>query len=144
MRRPIALLVLALALASPASADEASRQVTLFKDPLCGCCEAYAGYLRRNGFAVTTKPTHDLVAMSREAGIPESFEGCHLSFVDGYVVSGHVPVETVDRLLAEKPDIKGITMPGMPLGSPGMGGSKTEPFTIYQLGDGEPEVYVVE
>ncbi|MGH6947496.1 MAG: DUF411 domain-containing protein [Kiloniellales bacterium] len=121
-----------------------AADVTLYKNPQCGCCEAYADYLRENGFTVTVKPTHELVAMSRDAGIPDEFHGCHLSFVEGYAVSGHVPVETVNRLLTERPDIKGITLPGMPQGSPGMTGTKTEPFTIYEIGAGRPKVYAVE
>jgi hypothetical protein len=118
--------------------------VTLYKTPLCGCCEDYANYLRANGFEVTVVPTHELVTMSREAGIPDGFEGCHLAFIDDYVVSGHVPVTTIDRLLAERPDIEGVTLPGMPMGSPGMTGVKTEPFTIYAVGGQPPAVFAVE
>lgn len=93
---------------------------------------------------VTVKPTHDLLAISREAGIPDNFQGCHTVFIEDYVVSGHVPIKTVTRLLAEKPAIKGITLPGMPMGSPGMTGTKMAPFTVYQIGEGEPQVYAVE
>lgn len=121
-----------------------AEEVTLYKNPQCGCCGSYADYMRENGFTVTVKPTHELVAMSREAGIPDDFQGCHLAFIDDYVVSGHVPVATVNRLLSERPDIKGVTLPGMPMGSPGMSGAKTEPFTIYTVGDGKPSVYAVE
>jgi len=121
-----------------------AEEVTLYKNPQCGCCEGYADYLRENGFDVTVKPTHELVPMSRAAGIPDDFQGCHLAFIDDYVVSGHVPVATVDRLLAERPDIKGITLPGMPQGSPGMSGVKTGPFEIYGIGDGAPHLYATE
>ena len=121
-----------------------AEEVTLYKNPQCGCCEAYADYLRDNDFTVTVKPTHELVTMSRDAGIPDDFQGCHLAFIDDYVVSGHVPIGTVNRLLSERPDIKGVTLPGMPMGSPGMSGAKTEPFTIYAVGDGKPSVYAVE
>jgi hypothetical protein len=130
--------------ASMAPLVAVAEEVTLYKNPLCSCCDSYADYLRQNGFTVSVEPTHDLVAMSREAGIPENFEGCHLAFIHGYAVSGHVPVSTVNRLLDERPAIKGITLPGMPLGSPGMGGTKTEPLTIYTVGEGRPEVYAVE
>ena len=82
--------------------------------------------------------------MSRKAGIARDFEGCHLAHIDGYVVSGHVPVSAIRRLLGERPAIKGITLPGMPLGSPGMGGAKQEPFTIYEIGDGAPKVFAKE
>lgn len=117
--------------ASPALAGE--KDVTLYKNPQCGCCEGYADYLRENGFAVAVKPTHDLAGMSREAGIPDEFQGCHLSFVDGYVVSGHVPIGTVEKLLTERPDIKGVTLPGMPMGSPGMSGTKEAPFEMLEI-----------
>ncbi|MDP6352829.1 MAG: DUF411 domain-containing protein [Alphaproteobacteria bacterium] len=130
--------------ANAAAAEETSRSVTLYKSPQCGCCAAYGDHLRANGFAVTVKPTDDLVDMSREAGIPDDFQGCHLAFIDGYVVSGHVPVTTVYRLLTERPQIKGLTLPGMPMGSPGMNGRKAEPFTIYEVGEGEPRVYAIE
>ena len=129
---------------SVVAAQEAAREAILYKHPQCGCCEDYADYLRDSGFTVSVKPTHDLDAMSREAGIPDDFQGCHLAFINDYVVSGHVPVDVVNRLLAERPEIKGVTLPGMPLGSPGMTGTKTEPFTIYEVGEGTPKVYAVE
>ena len=121
-----------------------AEEVTLYKNPQCGCCENYADYLRDNGFTVTVKPTHELVPMSREAGIPDDFQGCHLAFIENYVVSGHAPVDTVNRLLTERPDIKGVTLPGMPMGSPGMNGVKRQPFTVYEVGEGQPKVYAVE
>lgn len=117
---------------------------TLYKNPQCGCCEAYADYMRENGFAVTLKPTHDLPLIKREHGVPKNFEGCHTMLIDGYVVEGHVPVNTVNKLLRERPDINGISLPGMPMGSPGMSGYKAAPFTIYEL-SGEPgKIYAVE
>ncbi len=121
-----------------------ATEVTLYKNPQCGCCESYADYLRENGFTVTVKPTHDLVPMSKKAGIPEDYQGCHLSVIDDYVVSGHVPINTVNKLLSEKPDIKGVTLPGMPTGSPGMGGPKTGSFIIYQISDDQPTMYSTE
>ncbi len=121
-----------------------ATEVTLYKNPQCGCCEEYAAYLRQNGFTVTVKPTHDLAMMSRQAGIPDDFQGCHLSFIDDYVVSGHVPIDTVNKLLSERPDIKGVTLPGMPTGSPGMNGPKTGPFRMYEVGGPKPKVYAVE
>ena len=117
--------------AAPALAGE--KDVTLYKNPECGCCEGHADYLRDNGFKVTVKPTHDLTAMSRAAGIPDDVQGCHLSMIDGYVVSGHVPIGTVNKLLTERPDIKGVTLPGMPMGSPGMSGTKEGPFEMLEI-----------
>jgi hypothetical protein len=107
------------------------------------CCEGYADYLRENGFEVTVKPTHDLPLMHRQYGVPEALVGCHTTLVDGYVIEGHVPIGPVLRMLTERPAIKGISLPGMPAGSPGMFGEKPGPFTINEIGDGA-KVYAVE
>jgi len=150
MRKYVVLLPMTVAVVAAywlfplTSSTATAEEVELYKNPQCGCCENYADYLRENGYTVTVNPTHELVAMSRAAGIPEGFEGCHLAFVDGYVVSGHVPISTVNRVLTERPDIKGVTLPGMPTGSPGMGGAKSEPFMIYEVGPDSPKVYTVE
>lgn len=133
MRTILKTLTLAALLAVPGQALAGEKDVTLYKNPQCSCCEGYADYLRENGFEVTVKPTHDLATMSREAGISEEVQGCHLAHIDGYVVSGHVPVGTVGKLLTERPDIKGVTLPGMPLGSPGMGGEKQAPFEMLTV-----------
>jgi hypothetical protein len=126
------------------STAEPEHQATLYKNPQCDCCEGYAAYLRRNGYAVKVIPTNDLSLIKREHGVPEELDGCHTTLVEDYVVEGHVPVATLDRLLKEKPSIKGISLPGMPMGSPGMNGTKTAPFTIYAIKDGERQVYAVE
>ena len=120
--------------------------VTLYKNPSCTCCESYAQYLDQHGFKVDVRPTNDLAEISRNAGIPEALEGCHTSFIAGYVVDGHVPVNTIRKLLAEKPAIAGITLPGMPPGSPGMFGKKTGPLTVYAISrDGTPpRVFAVD
>jgi hypothetical protein len=130
----------ALAAGQPAAAG---KPVTLYKDPQCGCCEGYADYLRAHGFTVSVTPTHDLPLLDEKYGIATDLQPCHLSLVDGYVVGGHVPIEVVNRLLSERPDITGITLPGMPLGSPGMNGEKTAPFTIYEIAKGARRVYAV-
>ena len=115
----------------------------LFKNPQCDCCEAYATYLRHNGLTVTVVPTNDLAEIDRKAGMSEELEGCHTMFIGDYFVSGHVVVEAVAKLLSERPNIKGITLPGMPTGSPGMSGPKESPFTIYAIAsDGSSSVYM--
>ncbi len=135
---------LSLAMATQAKAIE----VVLYKNPECQCCEGYAQYLRDNGFAVTTEATQDLPIMQRMAGVTEGFEGCHLSMIEGYSVAGHVPIGIVNRLLAERPAIKGINLPGMPIGSPGTNGMKEGPFVVYEIGDvgadGTPKIYATE
>jgi hypothetical protein len=143
-RRTLLMLLVAGAagIASPSlQAAENPRKVTLYKDPQCGCCEGYAGYLRTNGFDVTVVGTHDLPLLDDKYGIPTDLQPCHISIIGGYVVGGHVPIEVVNRLLSEKPAITGITLPGMPAGAPGMYGEKAGPFTIYEIGKGSPKVY---
>ena len=140
---PLALLA-SLAAASSAYAGEKTEAI-LYKNPECSCCEQYAGYLRNHGFEVTVRPTHDLALIKERHGVPDSLEGCHTTLVDGYVIEGHVPVDTVNRLLSERPEITGISLPGMPEGSPGMTGSKSEPFVIYHFAPGsQPSVFAVE
>ncbi|KAB2916406.1 MAG: DUF411 domain-containing protein [Hyphomicrobiaceae bacterium] len=124
--------------------DEAKASAQLYKNPQCTCCEAYANYLRRHGYAVTTTPTHNLSLIRREHGVPGRLAGCHTTLIDGYVVEGHVPIAIVDRLLADRPSIKGISLPGMPDGSPGMTGTKTAPFEIYEISNGPPKVYATD
>jgi hypothetical protein len=146
MLRALALIITLLVAGGSVVDAEEKLKATLYKNPQCGCCEGYADYLRDNGFEVGVKPTNDLAEISSAAGVPTDFQGCHTMFVDGYVVDGHVPEKTVRKLLSERPDIAGITLPGMPMGSPGMTGEKTEPFTIYSVTkDGkEPAVYATE
>jgi hypothetical protein len=145
MLRTLALTALLAAGVSHSQAAEMLK-ATLYKNPQCGCCEGYADYLRKDGFEVDVKPTNDLAAISSKAGVPENLQGCHTTFIDGYVIDGHVPVKIVRRLLSERPDIAGIALPGMPTGSPGMVGGKTEPFTVYAVTKGgkTPTVYAKE
>ena len=137
-------LLAMVAIPLPAIAEPV--RATMYKNPQCGCCEGYAAYLCQHGFAVDVKPTTDLTEISRNAGVPERLQGCHTMFVEGYVVDGHVPVNVVRKLLSERPPIAGITLPGMPAGSPGMTGTKRETFTIYAVTkDGAPpKVYAAE
>ena len=117
--------------------------VMLYKTPGCECCSGYADYLRSHGFTVTVKETEKLAAISGKAGIPPELQGCHTSFVGGYVIDGHVPIEAVQKLLAERPAIKGLALAGMPTGSPGMPGPKTEPFTIHAIDkEGKSSIYM--
>ena len=139
-RRTLLTAASTLALVGPAMA--APPALTLYKAPECGCCDSYADYLRAAGFTVASKPTNELAEISRKAGVPSELQGCHTAFLEDYVVEGHVPVEAIRKLLTERPAIKGIVLPGMPEGSPGMSGTKAAPFTIYAIPpDGHPSVF---
>lgn len=106
---------------------------TIYKSPSCSCCGQYAAYLKKLGYGVDVEPVQDMSAVKETHGVPYELESCHTMEIGGYVVEGHVPEEAVQKLLAERPDIKGIGMAGMPSGSPGMPGPKTDDFVIYEI-----------
>ncbi|HXG80595.1 MAG TPA: DUF411 domain-containing protein [Sphingomicrobium sp.] len=95
--------------------------MTVYRDPSCGCCEAWAEIARNAGYEVTLIDRSDMAAIKRQHGVPESLASCHTALVGGYAIEGHVPLGAVARLLRERPGgLKGIAVPGMPRGSPGM------------------------
>lgn len=108
-------------------------KVTIFRDPSCGCCGLYRDYIKKNGFDAEIKQVSNMAPVKGQYGIPDNVLSCHTSLVDKYFVEGHVPVEAIEKLLSEKPDIRGISLPGMPSASPGMPGRKTGPFIIYSV-----------
>ena len=106
--------------------------VTVYKSPLCGCCEKWGNYMQRRGYSISTHEEIDMAPIKERFSVPYELESCHTSMIEGYVVEGHVPEEAIKKLLDERPDIKGIGMAGMPSGSPGMPGFK-EDFLIYKI-----------
>jgi hypothetical protein len=108
-------------------------EVDMYKSPTCSCCGKYAEYLVAKGFKVNVIEVSDPGKIKRELGVPQEMWACHTLKIGRYFVEGHVPVEAVHKLLKEQPDIYGIALPGMPEGSPGMGGVKRGPFIIYSI-----------
>lgn len=122
------------------SVSEVVATATLYKSPSCSCCGQYTAYMKEEGYVIDVKDVDDMSVIKEQYGVPYELESCHTMEVEGYVVEGHVPEEAVQKLLAERPDIKGIGMAGMPSGSPGMPGSKTADFVIYEIThDGEKD-----
>ena len=146
MKLTYRLAALAVLTATPLPAFAATINAVMYKNPSCSCCETYAAYLEKNGFKVELKPSNDRDQISAGLGVPEKLQGCHSVVIGDYVVDGFVPVDLIKKMLAERPEITGIAMPGMPMGSPGMGGEKTETWTIYAFTkDGKaPTVYATE
>ena len=132
INRRSALLATAAVLLAPRAFAQPMR-VKLYKDPNCPCCEGHAAYLNNNGFAVEVIPTADLLGKFAEAKVPPTLNGCHLIEMDGYVVIGHVPVEPIRKMLRERPKILGISIPGMPVGLPGMEGPRSGPIPVYEI-----------
>lgn len=137
-RRSVVGLIGAIALgAVPLSADAAPHLVTVHRDPNCGCCSKWAEHLRDAGFVVKVEETSDLEAVRARLGIPRGLASCHTAEVGGYLIEGHVPAVAVLRLLTERPVAKGLAVPGMPAGSPGMEGSgEPDPYTVVLFGEG--------
>ncbi len=116
MRR-ILFVAIILAVASGFAAAQVKIAATLYKNPSCMCCDRYANYLRENGFNVTVVEHPNMTMIKQKYGVREDLEGCHTTVVGNYIAEGHVPIASIKRLLAEKPAIKGISLPGMPQGS---------------------------
>lgn len=106
---------------------------SLYKSPSCGCCGQYASYLEKKGYGLEIENIQDMSQIKEEYGVPYELESCHTTEIDGYVVEGHIPEVAINKLLTERPDIKGIGMAGMPSGSPGMPGPKNSDFVIYEI-----------
>ena len=140
MLRIFLALTLALLATLRVDADEAPN-ATMYKQAYCSCCDGHADHLRANGFNVTVVETQNMSQIKSKHGVPPEFEGCHTIEVGGYVVEGHVPAKIIRKLLKERPAIRGISLPGMPDGSPGMSGVKREPFVIYELGSTDGRVF---
>lgn len=130
MARILASLLFA-AVALLACTDSGDTKLTVYKTPTCGCCGKWVDHLREAGFAVATVDLPDLTAVKAKNGVPPELASCHTAVVDGYVVEGHVPAADVLRLLDERPAVAGLAVPGMPIGSPGMEGSRPERYTVY-------------
>lgn len=127
MKRRDAILGAAVALAcgrlpaaSPTPAGAQAPAMTVNKDPGCGCCDLWVEHLRKAGFKVELHENSDMAAVKQRVGVPAAMRSCHTGEVGGYFVEGHVPAEDVMRLLRERPEARGLAVPGMPLGSPGM------------------------
>jgi len=140
-------LVGAALLSQPLRALARSKQtqITVWKDPNCGCCKDWIVHLEANGFEVKVNDSGNAAARKR-LGVPEKLGSCHTALVDGYAIEGHVPVREIQRLLKEKPKAVGLTVPGMPVGSPGMDGAayggRKDPYSVLLvLRDGGSSVY---
>ncbi len=94
--------------------------MTVYKSPSCGCCKFWVEHVQKAGFTVKTIDSNDMGAVKRELGVPNALQSCHTVAVGSYVLEGHVPASDVKRLLAQKPKVRGLAVPGMPIGSPGM------------------------
>jgi len=137
---------LPLAVLMPGARAAAGRPtIEVWKDPTCGCCNDWVAHLKASGFQVKTNDTGNSAARER-LGLPNRYGACHTAEVDGYAIEGHVPAREIDRLLKERPVAIGLSVPGMPRGSPGMDGpaygNQRDPYDVLLIQrDGSARVF---
>ena len=134
--------ILVAPLAAAVRLNAANPQVQVYKTPTCGCCGKWVQHLKDKGFQVMVQDVADTSVYRRKYGVPESLRACHTAVVEGYVVEGHVPASEIQRLLRERTKAKGLAVPGMPVGSPGMESTQSQPYSVLMFdGDGRSSVY---
>lgn len=126
VRKLFVLVVLACAVSVSVAGD--LPEIEVWKDPSCGCCSKWISHLRSSGFQVKAYDTASVASVREKLGMPRRYAACHSARVGKYVVEGHVPASDIKRLLKDQPDAIGISVPGMPMGSPGMEGPYSEPY----------------
>lgn len=138
------LIAAAAALSLSAAADDhaaheghdgAVHAITVYKSPTCGCCKRWIAHLEDAGFEVEAIDSDDMNAVKQRFGVPRNMASCHTARVAGYTIEGHVPADEILRLLSDKPDAVGLSVPGMPVGSPGMEvGDRVDPYRVMLFG----------
>ena len=125
-----------------ANINNKKLSVEVFKTPSCGCCYGYVLFLEKEQFNVKETDMRSLHSIKQKYNIPLEMQSCHTTIIGKYFIEGHVPLEAVNKLLKEQPNIDGIALPGMPIGTPGMPGKKEEPFVVYQLINGKFSIFM--
>lgn len=113
----------------PAHAED----IMVYKSPTCGCCKKWVSHLKKEGFTVKTKNYTDMKPIKKRFGVKPQFQSCHTAKVGKYFIEGHVSASDIKKLLQEKPDIKGLSAPGMPMGSPGMEGHRKDKYDVIAI-----------
>lgn len=134
--------ILLLSACSP-SASSGQPSIEVWKSPTCNCCSKWVEHLRKGGFNVTVHNESAMNPLKTKLGVPQDLASCHTGMVDGYAIEGHVPVQDIRKLLAERPKAAGLAVPGMPIGSPGMEqGDRHDSYeTLVFTDNGESSVY---
>lgn len=139
---PAVVAACIIALSAVMSHGAMASKITVYKSPWCGCCGNWVKHMKANGFSVVTKEVEDMDRIKKALGVPEPFQSCHTAVTEGYVIEGHVPAQDLTRLLAEKPKARGLAVPGMPSGSPGMEGGEAEKYDVLLFrSDGAAALY---
>ena len=108
-----------------------SRKITVYRSPSCGCCGGWIAHMKKHGFDITDIKTDNLDSIKQKYNLPQDLASCHTAIIDGYILEGHIPADDIKRFLTQKPNLKGLTVPAMPIGTPGMeSGNIKQPFTV--------------
>jgi hypothetical protein len=141
-RRTLLQGALAALLLPVGVAQAALPVIEVYKSANCGCCHLWVEHLRVNGFTVKTHDVANPSDYREKFGVPNALGSCHTAMAGGYAIEGHVPAVEIKRLLAERPKARGLAVPGMPLGSPGMDGPRKDPYDVLLVqADGGYQVY---
>jgi len=142
-RAAVRLLAASALVVSGASLAKTPPVITVHKDPTCGCCDGWVAHLKQAGFETVVHQVEDMSVVKTRLGIHATLMSCHTGEVNGYAIEGHVPADAIKRLIAKKPKaIRGLAVPGMPIGSPGMEGPNPEAYDVMAFGDAEPRRYM--
>ena len=125
------LIIACIIAANMLSSGEGDDPMVVYKSPTCGCCVKWIEHVEARGFEVISHDSNAMRSIKETNGVPQRGYSCHTAIVDGYVIEGHVPAEYIVQLLEEKPEVAGLTVPGMPIGSPGMEGPNPESYIVY-------------
>ena len=136
----LAATIPAAACAKPVKAAE----LRIYKSPYCGCCGAWVDHVKASGIKTVVKDMEDVTPVARKVGVPDALRSCHTAVIEGYFVEGHVPAVDIRKLLRERPKARGIAVPGMPIGSPGMEqGKRRDAYqTLLVMHDGSTRAFV--
>ena len=136
-----AIIALSLMAVSSPSQQENGR-ITVYKDRSCSCCKNWVAHLQANGFKVDVQEVDGTGPYEEKYHVPSNLVSCHTAVVDGYTIEGHVPAREIKRLLEERPKIVGLSVPGMPIGSPGMEGPRSQTYSVFTFdASGQAAVY---
>ncbi len=131
LKKTLSLIALLTELSMPVAAESEQKEITVYRSSTCGCCKKWVQHLKDNDFKVTDIVTDDMSIVKAELGIPKPLASCHTAVVDGYKIEGHVPASDIKKMLTGKPDVSGISVPGMVAGTPGMEmGDRKDPYQV--------------
>lgn len=123
--------------------DAISSEIVVYQSRICGCCKKWVGHLKDNGFIVRSEFMNDVTDVKLKMNLPMNLASCHTAVVNGYIVEGHVSAKAIKKMISEKPLVKGIAVPSMPIGSPGMEGSHSEAYDVIAFGkNGDEKVFM--